>query len=235
MEGWTIGLLAVLIVGALLVGYGALSDRAKNRRAATTMLAPPERSIPAFDPASPPPRYLSELQARRPPTEAASTELSAEQRQQLERQIAEPTTNRLDAALISRDFVTDAHTGWAVLTEPRVLVCAEPVEALRELMPALEAVKAAGAPLVVAAPFLAAEVATTLEVNTIQQTLRVVGVTASAAVLRQTAEATGTEPVTRVDLQSGYLSLDRLGRCGCWVSDNRRSYVLDPPTTRGPA
>lgn len=226
MDAWTLGLLLVLVVGALLVGYGALSDRAKNRRAAVEMLSPPQRNIPAFDPTTPAPQYLSELQARRRPQGVTDTELSSEQRQELKRQLTGSTTVTLDAAMVSRGFVTDSHAGWAVLDTPRVLVTAEPVEALREIMAVLEAVKSAGMPLVVAAPSLAAEVATTLEVNAIQQKLRVVGVTGSTGVLRQVADATGTEPVSRSDLQSGYVTFDRLGTCARWVSDNRRSYVL---------
>lgn len=221
-----LGLIAVLVVGIFLIGYGALSDRAKNRRAVAEMLSPPQRDIPAFDPATPAPQYLSELQARRPPEGAANTELTPEQRRELAQQLTEPSTVVLEAVMVSRDFVTDSHAGWAVLDSPRVLVCPERVEAVRELLPVLEAVKAAGVPLVIAAPFLGSQVESTLEVNAIQQTLRVVGVTASQPVVHQIAAATGTNPIGRGDLQSGYVSLAQLGTCARWVSDNRRSYVL---------
>ena len=72
MDAWQIGLIVLIIVGLGLVVFGALWDRARNRRRAAEMLAPPPRTIPQFRPDAPPPHYLSDLQARRPRPDAAA-------------------------------------------------------------------------------------------------------------------------------------------------------------------
>ena len=131
VEPWTLGLVAVIVVGLAVIVFGALSDRAKTRRAAAEMLSPPQRTIPQFSPDTPAPQYLSDLQARRPPEEAPSTELSASEREQLARRLRDPSTLKVDAGWLSRDFVTDPGSGQAVLDSPRVLVCLEPIESTR--------------------------------------------------------------------------------------------------------
>ncbi len=73
LDPWTLGLVAVVVLGLALIAYGALHDRARNRRAREEMLSPPKREIPQFRPDTPAPQYLSELQARRPPADATST------------------------------------------------------------------------------------------------------------------------------------------------------------------
>ena len=85
------------------------------------------------------------------------------------------------AGYASRDFVTDPTSGWAVLDQPAVLVCADPVESIRELLPVLEQLIMTKTPLVVVAPRLAAEVLATLEVNQIRRTMRLLAVTPAAA------------------------------------------------------
>ena len=70
MEGWQLGLIAVLVIGVAAIVFGAVRDRRINERRRREMLAPPERSIPKFSPDAPTPNYLSELQARRPPPDA---------------------------------------------------------------------------------------------------------------------------------------------------------------------
>ena len=85
MEPWIIGLIALVVVGLGVIVYGALHDRARNRRRAAEMLAPPPRMIPQFKADSPAPHYLSELQARRPPPEAEPTDLTPSQREAITR------------------------------------------------------------------------------------------------------------------------------------------------------
>ena len=48
MEPWIIGLIALVVVGLGVIVFGALHDRARNRRRAAEMLAPPPRTIPQF-------------------------------------------------------------------------------------------------------------------------------------------------------------------------------------------
>ncbi len=225
MDPWTIGIVALLVVGVAVIAYGALSDRRKNRRAATEMLSPPDRAIPHFTPESHAPNYLSELQARRRPS-AGGADLSAAQRDEISRALSGPTTTTIPVGMASLDFVTDMAATWAVLDQPYVLVCADPVATVREILTVLEKVLRTGHPLVVVAPALLGEVRTTLEVNAIQQTMALLGVVAEADDLATIAAATRAMPIARTDLQAGYVSPERLGRCARWVSTPTTSYVL---------
>ena len=87
MEPWIIGLIALVAVGLGVIIYGALHDRARNRRRAAEMLAPPPRTIPHFRTDSPAPHYLSDLQARRAPQDAEQTDLTSAQREVITAQL----------------------------------------------------------------------------------------------------------------------------------------------------
>src|SRR3712207_2383432 len=88
-DAWTVGLVVLVVVGLGVILFGALWDRAANRRRAAEMLAPPQRVIPGFHPDAPAPRYLSELQARRAPAEVQDIGLDDEERAELSRRLAE--------------------------------------------------------------------------------------------------------------------------------------------------
>src|SRR5215218_7593984 len=111
VDPWTIGLTVVIILGLAAIIYGALSDRRKNRRAVAEMLAPPKRDIPHFRPDAQPPHYLSDLQARRPPADAPSGELTDAKRQEIERQLGQSDVTKINAGYASKDFVTDQAAG----------------------------------------------------------------------------------------------------------------------------
>lgn len=231
MDPWIIGLIAVVVVGLAVILYGALSDRAKNRRRAEEMLAPPQRDIPQFTPAENKPRYLSELQARRSP-DGADLDLSVGQRAEITSALQEPSTVTLPTGFLSDDFITDRPTGWAVLSRPFVLVCAEPVESFRELLGLLEKLIMSRIPLVLVAPEFAAEVRSTLEVNQLQHTMSLLAIAADDDVRTRVVELTGAEALSRTDLQSGYVLMKHLGRCDTWVSSNKLSYVIKPAVVR---
>jgi len=226
VDAWQIGLIVLIIAGLGLVVFGALWDRARNRRRAAEMLAPPPRTIPQFRPDAPPPHYLSDLQARRPRSDVEPTLLTPELRESIRREIAGAQAVTIRAGYASRDFVTDLETGWAVLDQPAVLVCTDPVESLRELLPVLEQLIMTKKPLVVAAPRLAGEVLATLEVNQIRRTMSLLAVTPAEADLADLATACGATLIDRADRQSGYLRADQLGGCQRWVSTAKTSHVI---------
>jgi hypothetical protein len=227
VDAWQIGLIVVIVVGLGLIIFGALWDRSRNRKRAAEMLAPPKREIPRFRPDAPAPHYLSDLQARRPPEDAVTTELSADERSAIKVRIAEPDIVTIKTGYASKEFVTDKGSGWAVLDQPRVLVCADPVGTIRELLPVLEPMIMSKSPLVIVAPRLADEVRATLEVNKIRQTMSLLAVTPAEADLARIAEATGAGIIDRADRQSGYVPLDQLGRCERWVSTASASHVIN--------
>lgn len=226
VDPWTIGLIAVIVIGLAVITFGALWDRAKNRRAAVEMMAPPQRTIPQFRPDSPAPSYLSELQARRRTSEDRRAELTSADRVQIAGQLRDPSTVIITTGYLSRDFVTDASSAQAVVDQPRVLVCADRIESTRELLTILEKLVLSRTPLVIVAPSLSDAVRRTLEVNAIQQTMRLLTVTPNDADLARVAEATRSQPRTRSDLQAGYIWPEHLGSCDRWVSTAKASYVI---------
>lgn len=221
--------MVLVVVGLAVIVFGALWDRARNRRRAEEMLSPPERTIPQFRPDAPAPQYLSELQARRPPTSEAPPARAADERTTLQRRLRDGAHPLISRGYASTAFVTDPDDGWAVLDAPAVLVCADPVTSIRELLGLLERTALSTTPLVVVAPSMAPEVLSTLEVNHVQRRLRLLVVLAADQERAVVAEACLATPAERSDRQAGYLPPTVLGRCDRWVSTARDSHVLPWP------
>ena len=232
MDPWSVGLAVLVVLGLAAVVFGALYDRARNRRRAAEMLAPPDRVIPHFRADAPAPHYLSELQARRPPDTSAGAALDDGTRAEVAQQLAAGSGAGVAAGWASADFVTDPATGWAVLDEPVVLVCADEVGSLRELLGLLERLLLSRTPLVLVAPRVDREVMATLEVNRIRGLLSVVVVLVGDAEAREAlARGCGATPTERADRQAGYLPPGVLGGCRRWVSTDRRSLAVTRETS----
>jgi hypothetical protein len=226
MDAWGIGLIVLIIAGLGAIIFGALWDRRRNKRRAAEMLAPPARSIPQFHPDSPAPHYLSDLQARRRPDDAAPTDLTDTERQSITQQLADPHTITVKAGYASRDFVTDSSSGWAVLDQPAVLVCGDAIGSFREMISTLEKLILSRTPLVVVAPSIARDVLATLELNAIRQTMRLLAVICDEPNLRTIATASQAMIMDRSDRQSGYLSQHYLGHCERWISTATTSHLI---------
>ena len=94
VQPWVVVMIVVVVVAAALTVYGALSDRAKNRRRAAEMLGPPQRDIPNLPTDARSPAYVTEAQARRRP-EGAPVD------QPRQRGRDEPATARANASWTS--------------------------------------------------------------------------------------------------------------------------------------
>ena len=236
MEGWQIGLIVVIVLGLAAIAFGAFRDRRLNERRRREMLAPPQRSIPKFSPDSPTPDYLSELQARRPPADARSTELTDETRRRLREALAQPGVATVDVGYASTDLVTDPATGWSVLQPAqRAGQPHAPISVVRELLGILENQLPTGRPLVVVAPSIGQELIGTFEVNHIQQVITILPIVAPDDASRsRIAEVTGATPMSHSDLQSGYNVPALLGFCATWVSTPSRSHLLRDPDVLAP-
>ena len=232
MDAWSIGLIALIVVGLAAIIFGALWDRRRNKRRAAEMLAPPPRIIPHFTPDAPAPHYLSDLQARRRPEKAERTELSPAERESISQQLSDPHTITVAVGYASRDFITDTTSGWAVLERPAVLVCGDPIESFRELLGPMEKLILSRTPLVVVAPAVAPDVLATLEVNAIRQTMRLLAVICDQAGLGAVAAACHAVIIDRNDRQSGYLGPDQLGHCERWISTATSSHLIVAAETK---
>lgn len=227
VDAGTWGIVAVLVIGTAVVVYGWLTDRAAARRELEELHRPPERDIPRFHPEEVRPHYLTELEAVTRPDHLPQTTLSADTRHRLtERLTGAPS---FPAGWPNRGFITDPGTGWCVLDSPLVLVCAEEVATMRELLPALRLAKSADRPLVVVAPEISHEVSTTLRANLVQGTLPALPIELGDQGLRRSiCSLTGGELATAQDLRSGYLPKASVGGCETWVSDEDTSWVILP-------
>jgi hypothetical protein len=87
-------------------------------------------------------------------------------------------------------------------------------------------------PLVIVAPAIAPEVLSTLEVNTIRRTMRLLAVICDDAGLSATAAASQAKIIDRSDRQSGYLAPDQLGHCERWVSTATSSHLVVAAETK---
>lgn len=232
MEGWQIGLVALVVIGLVVIIFGAVRDRRLNTRRREEMLAPPAREIPRFSPDTPAPSYLSELQARRPPENASSTELGEQERESLRTALQQSGAVHIEVGYATADLITDHTTGWAVLSWPDVLVCDAPVSQVRELLGVLELQVPTGRPLVVVAPTIGQELISTFAVNHIRRVITILPVVAADAAIRdRISTATGAIAASHTDLQSGYVAPSQLGTCATWVATATDSYLLDSTTT----
>ncbi len=239
MDAWLIGLIAVCAVGLGAIVFGALHDRARHRRQVAELTSAPDRSIPSFaGTAAAPPSYLSELQARRPPA-TPSTVLDRGERSKLSAALEQSDTVTVKVGYASKDFVTDPEPGWAVLDSPRVLACAEPVTSLREILALLEKAVLSDTALVIVAPAVDPQVLETLEVNRIQQKMKILVVLSKdPKPVDAICTATMARLIGRADLQAGYVTGAELGACERWVSSARASHLIGPATRNaasGPA
>ena len=220
MQTWVVVMIAIVVVALALTVYGALSDRARNRRRAAEMLGPPQRDIPNLPADARAPTYVTEGQARRRPEGGSQPFDKPTGRDQSGAAAVEITVGYASA-----DFATTPGSSEVVLVDPLVLVCGDGVETIRELLPALEHAIRTARPLVVVAPTIAKDVLGTLEVNAIQGKVGGVAVLADDAVRAQIAEASGATPVDVTDRRSGWLDPDTLGRVARWTSTRTTSRV----------
>lgn len=222
MDWWGIG--AILVVGIGVVVYGYLDDRRRTRERNAAMEAPPKRDIPRFKPTKDAPEYLSELRARTRPETLPSTDLNALTRTDLK--AAQAGAPSIAAGIPSSSFVTDVPTGWAVAAAPLVVVLADEVSTLRELLPLLERAQQAARPLVLAAPSFGAAVLETLAANTVQGKTQCVPVVADGPQSERIASLADARPLSHSDLQAGWVPDDALGRVDTWISDRKQSWLI---------
>ncbi|MFJ4779213.1 TCP-1/cpn60 chaperonin family protein [Streptomyces sp. NPDC088762] len=97
----------------------------------------------------------------------------------------------IGAGYLSRRFVTDEENGEAVLHNPRVLLCADRLTQVEDVLPAMELAVEARRPLLVVAPGIDGEALATLAVNAEQKIFVSVAVSLPAALLGDLALFTG--------------------------------------------
>ncbi|MGE5830937.1 MAG: chaperonin GroEL [Micromonosporaceae bacterium] len=141
---------------------------------------------------------------------------------------------QFDKGYISPYFITDAESGEAVLDEPFILVTTQKISSIEELLPLLEKVLQANRSLLIVAEDVDGQALSTLVVNSIRKTIKVVGVKAPGfgdrrkAMLQDMAILTGGEVVAA---ELGYkldsVGLEVLGRARRVVVTKDNTTIVD--------
>lgn len=218
VQGWQIGLVITMALGVAVIMFGALWDRERHRARVRRLQRPPERAIPGY--MGEDPTYVTP-DTRIPPREPA---LSDADREDLRVRLIGLTP--VEAGLAHPAFVNDAPSGWAVLDEAAVLVCAEPVETLHEVLPFLEYGTRTKTALVLVAPAYDPETLATLTINHAHRTVAIAAVTADRSNVRDIAETCGAIAIPRIDLQAGWIPDSALGRAHKWIGCEGYSFVI---------
>ena len=126
---------------------------------------------------------------------------------------------QFDKGYLSPHFVTDPESMEAVLEDAYVLLHREKISALADILPLLEKIAGEGKPLLVIAEDVEGEALSTLVVNAIRKTLKVVAVKAPffgdrrKAFMEDLAIATGGQVISaEVGLKLSEVDLSKLGR-----------------------
>jgi chaperonin GroEL len=141
---------------------------------------------------------------------------------------------QFDKGYISPYFVTDPERMEAVFDDSQVLITSGKISAISELLPLLEKLVQAGKPLLIVAEDVDGEALSTLVVNTIRKTLRVVAVKAPGfgdrrkAMLQDLAILTGAQVVSAdVGLKLDSVGAEVLGSARRVVVDKESTTVVD--------
>jgi len=141
---------------------------------------------------------------------------------------------QFDKGYISPHFVTDAEAAEAVLENAFVLLVREKISALADLLPLLEKVLADGKPLLIIAEDVDGEALSTLVVNSVRKSIKVVAVKAPyfgdrrKAFLQDLAIVTGGEVISaEIGLKLSEVGLDVLGTVRRVVVTKDETTIVD--------
>jgi len=209
MEWPVLIIAAVCAVTAIVVAF--MVDAHSRREREQVLASPPDRPELAGEGT---PDYVTEEEVR-----AAKAS----------RPVSEIPEMDEDGAVIfpygwaSGDFVTDQATKRVVLRSPVVLV-AESVRHIEDLVPIIRTSRSENTGLAVAAGEIAPEVVATLAMNAMSDRLACVCVIAEDCA--PLADVVGATVVPAADLRSGYVPGTVIGHCELWVSGVDRTWIV---------
>jgi chaperonin GroEL len=141
---------------------------------------------------------------------------------------------QFDKGFISPNFVTDAERQEAVLEDPYILITTQKISSVEEMLPLLEKVLQASKPLLIIAEDVEGQALSTLVVNAIRKTFKVVAVKAPGfgdrrkAMLQDMAIATGGELIaSELGYKLDQVTLDMLGSARRVVVDKENTTIVD--------
>ncbi|HEY5955155.1 MAG TPA: chaperonin GroEL, partial [Polyangiaceae bacterium] len=147
---------------------------------------------------------------------------------------------QFDRGYLSPYFITDAERMEAVLRDAYVLLCAQKLSNMKELLPLLELVAKSGKPLLIIAEELEGEALATLVVNKLRGTLNVCAVKAPGfgdrrrEMLKDIAVLSGGQAITQdLGLKLENLSLTDLGRMKTITIDSNTTTLVEGAGSAG--
>ena len=210
MEWSVLIIAAVCATTAIVVAY--MVDARTSRERKKILSSPPDQPELAVTGS---PDYLTAEEVRAHPVNLQPPPQS--------HMLSEPDVSQsFPCGWASEDFVTDPASRQAVVESPVILV-AESVRYMADLVPVIQAAQNASTGLVVAAGEIAPDVVTTLAMNTLSGRLACVCVITDD--YESLARAVGASVVLALDLRSGYVHASDLGHCSLWVSGVDRTTV----------
>ncbi|ANZ37650.1 chaperonin GroL [Lentzea guizhouensis] len=146
---------------------------------------------------------------------------------------------QFDKGYVSTHFSTDLEAQEAVYEDVRILLHREKISALADVLPILEKVAEAGKPLLIIAEDVEGEALSTLVVNAVRKTLKVVAVKAPffgdrrKAFLDDLAVVTGGEVISaEIGLKLSETTLDQLGSARRVVVTKDDTTIVDGGGTK---
>ncbi len=218
----------ILVIGTALVLAAAMADRRSAARAAEAELAGLDAgrgNRPSADSgqAVEPPAFITAEQLLR--DAPVAVRFSPDQERELATELPASSTVRVDCRLAAPTLAT--HTGErCILEQPRVLVCADGIMRIREILPLLSAASADMQALMIAAPSIDADALETVIANKLGNKLQIGVVLGEPDALEHLASAAGSTPVGFADRQSGAITLTDLGRPARVVADSSACWVI---------
>jgi chaperonin GroEL len=141
---------------------------------------------------------------------------------------------QFDKGYLSPYFQTDPEAAEAVLEDPYILITTQKIGAIEELLPVLEKVLQTSKPLLVIAEDVEGQALSTLVVNSIRKTLKVVAVKAPAfgdrrkAMLQDLAILTGGELIApELGYKLDQIGIEQLGKARRVVVTGDTTTVVD--------
>jgi chaperonin GroEL len=141
---------------------------------------------------------------------------------------------QFDKGFISPNFVTDAESQEAVLDDPYILITTQKISSVEELLPLLEKVLQAGKPLLIIAEDVEGQALSTLVVNALRKTFKIVAVKAPGfgdrrkALLQDMAIQTGAELIApELGYKLDQVTVESLGTARRVVVDKDTTTVVD--------
>lgn len=200
-----VALFIALGIGLILLAAATWLDVRTERRLDRELLAPPQRGLDSIDELDV--DYVTQAQI-----DAASSPASTQTARRR-------GTTRLEVGHSRAEFATDGDL--AVYFDPHILVVADPVTSIRELMTPLHQFR----PLIVIAPSFHDDVLTTLVANRKQLRMPVVAVETDQTAREQLTDLSGASALTSLDLRAGYVPAAAVGRLEVWESSTSYTTV----------